>query len=146
MWGPSGCQLYLSGLVMWGPHRQPGSPPVFTYGARLAHMGPSRHLHRSNLTGPIWAMWFKWVSGIWDPYGQPQIYPMWASDIRDPRGQPQIYPMWASGMWEPCGIPRWIPSGYVGCIWGPFSPSGTQSSFAPWHPSGAHVGKSCIIP
>ena len=31
-------------------------------------------------------------------------------------------------------------------VWCPFSPSGTQSSFAPWHPSGAHVGNSCIIP
>ena len=26
-------------------------------------------------------------------------------------------------------------------VWCPFSPSGTQSSFAPWHPSGAHVDK-----
>ena len=46
-------------------------------------------------------MWFKWASGIWDPCGQPQMYPMWASGIWDPCGQPQIYPMWASGMWDP---------------------------------------------
>ena len=126
MWGPSGCHLCLSGLVMWGPHGQPRSPPLCTYGARLAHMGPSRVLHRSDLTGPIWAMWFKWASGIWDPCGQPQIdpmwasgiwdpcgqpqmYPIWASGIWDPCGQPQIYPMWASGMWDPCGLPRFIP-------------------------------------
>ena len=93
MWGPSGCHLCLSGLVMWGPHGQPRSTPLCTYGARLAHMGPSRDLHRSDLAGPIWAMWFKWASDIWDPCGQPQIYPMWASGIWDPCGQPQIYPI-----------------------------------------------------
>ena len=95
---------------MWGPHGQPRSPPLCTYGARLAHMVPRRDLHRSDLTGPIWAMWFKWASGIWDPCGQPQIYPMWASGIWDPYGQPQIYHMWASDI---CGThvgsPRFIP-------------------------------------
>ena len=94
---------------MWGPHGQPRSPPLFTYIARLAHVGPSRHLHRGTHQVPIWAMWFKWASGIWDPCGQPQIYPMWASGIWDPCGQPQIYPMWASGIWDPYGKPQIYP-------------------------------------
>ena len=105
MWGPSGCHLCQRGLGMWGPHGQPRSTPLCTYGARLAHMGPSRHLHRSDLAGPIWALWFKWAAGIWDPCGQPHIYPMWASGIWDPCGQPHIYPMWASGIWTHVGCP-----------------------------------------
>ena len=66
---------------MWGPRGQLKSPPLFTYGSRLAHVGPSRHLHRDNHPGPIWDMWFKWASGIWDLCGQPHIYPMWDSGI-----------------------------------------------------------------
>ena len=110
--------MCLSGLVMWGPHGQPRSPPLFTYNARLAHVGPSRHLHRGTHQGPIWAMWFKWASGIWDPCGQPQIYPMWASGIWDPCAQPQIDPMWASGIWDPCGKPQIYPMWASG-IWDP---------------------------
>ena len=92
--------------------------PLSTYNARLAHVGPSRHLHRGTHQGPIWVMWFKWASGIWDPCGQPQIYPMWASGIWDPCGQPQIYPMWASGIWDPCGKPQIYPMWASG-IWDP---------------------------
>ena len=60
-----------------------------------------------------------WASGIWDPCGQPQIYPMWASGIWDPCGQPQIYPMWASGIWDPSGQPQMYPMWAYG-IWDPF--------------------------
>ena len=64
------------------------TPTVYVW-CPFSHVGPSRHLHRGSHPEPIWAMWFKWASGIWDPCGQPHIYPIWAS-----------------GIWGACGLPR----------------------------------------
>ena len=74
-------------------------------------------------------------------------------------GSPRFTPCGLLAYGTHVGSPRFIPCGllvygtHVGCpdrphcsCMCPFSPSGTQSSFAPWHPSGAHVGNSCIIP
>ena len=90
--------------------------------------------------GPMWAgpeLSHVGFDGIWDPCGLAQIYPMWASGIWNPCGQAQIYPIWASET-GPRGFKRYrsyIIILLLGLhIWGPFSPSGTQSSFASWHP------------
>ena len=121
MWGSTGAAQITPTVYVWYP---------------FSPCGASRRLHRGSHPGPFRAVWFKWTSCIWSPCGQAQIYPMWASGIWDPCGQAQSYPMWASGIWDPCGLPD-------GCLFSPFSLRGTQSSFAPWHPSGAHVRKSC---
>ncbi len=149
-----------SDLVCGDPEGQPRSPPLFTYGARLPNVGPSRHLHRGSHPGPIRAMWFKLASCIWDSFGQPQSYHMWACGIWDPCGQPQIYPMWGSGIWYPCGKPHIYPRRASG-IWDecglPRSPPlfMYDAPLAQVEPSrhlhsdtqlGPMLVKSCIIP
>ena len=159
MWGPRWAAQIAPTVFVWCPFTPCGTQSSF---APWLPSGTMRFKWSSGIWDPCGQpqIYPKWASGIWDPCGQPQIYPMWASSIWDPCGKPQIYPMWASGIWDPCWKPQIYPmwaSGYMGRMWAaqiapivqvwcPFSPSGTQSSFAPWHPSGAHVGNSCIIP
>ena len=40
-------------------------------------------------------------------------------------------------MWVPYGLPIWCPDGPT---WGPDAPYGTHIPFAPWAPSGPHLG------
>ncbi len=52
--------------------------------------------------------------------------PIWVADVSKWAGH--VGPTWAAQI---------TPTVYVYC---PFSPCGAQSSFAPWHPSGTHLG------
>ena len=70
----------------------------------LAHVGPSRRLHRGYHPGPSRAMWFKWTSGTWAHVGRPRVIPrglrwymgpMWAGPDLSHVGFWYMEPMWA---------------------------------------------------
>ena len=78
--------------------------------------------------------------------GSPRFFPCGLLVYGTHVGSPRFIPYGihvGSPRFIPCGLLVYgthvgFPDGsHLGCIWGPFSPSGTQSSFAPWHPSGA---------
>ena len=82
---------------------------------------------------------FRYIGPMWEAPDLPHVGfwymgPMWEAPDLSHVGFWYMGRMWAAQI---------APIVHIGC---PFSPSGTQSSFAPWHASGAHVGKSCITP
>ena len=50
-WKPQIYPMWASGI--WDACGLPRSPPLFMYGALLAQVGPSRHLHRGTHLGPM---------------------------------------------------------------------------------------------
>ena len=97
--------------------------------------------------GPMWAdpdlshvgFWYMGPMTLWEAPDLPHVGfwhmgPMLQAPCLSHVGFWYMGRMWAAQI------------AHIAHIWCPFSPSGTQSSFAPWHPSGAHVGNNCIIP
>ena len=101
---------------MWGPHGQPRSPPLFTYNARLAHVGPSRHLHRGTHQGHVvqvgfWYMGPMWAAPDLSHVGFWYMGPMWAAPDLSHVG------FWYMGpMWEAPDLPH-VGFWYMGPMW-----------------------------
>ena len=131
--------MCLSGLVMWGPHGQPRSPPLFTYNARLAHVGPSRHLHRGTHQGPIWAMYMVYGTHV----GSPRFIPCGLLVYGTHVGSPRFTPCGLLVYGTHVGSPRFIPCGLL--VYGTHvgSPRFTPCGLLVY---GTHVGSHRFTP
>ena len=128
MWGPRWAAQITPTVFGWCPFTPCGTQSSFApWLPSGTHAGHAVQVVFWYM-GPMWAAPDLSHVGFW------YMGPMWeAPDL------PHVGYWYMGRMWAAQIAP-------IVHVWCPFSPSGTQSSFAPWHPSGAHVGNSCIIP